>query len=230
MANKYPGWSPYNYVMDNPINNFDNDGNYAIKCINRNRFVTVMPEWKFNTIGVGLLFSKTIAGFNFTGSINNKLINNIGDNIFTRSQVNLGSNFLDFLENNFINKFNIFSYSQNISYLHRVGVNRSIDEISFEEPDIMSVTDGDPNKAVTLFIKKEFSKAKLISNPVSYQELDGLQFLELNPDFFKKYTQAGWRQILDKQLANYEISVEKTLDHSINNNNGVLGNYNADHQ
>ena len=26
LAEKYPGWSPYNYTMNNPINNFDSDG------------------------------------------------------------------------------------------------------------------------------------------------------------------------------------------------------------
>ncbi len=42
LRDKYPGWSSYNYVMDNPIKNFDPDGKFLID----DRFLSFSSYWR----------------------------------------------------------------------------------------------------------------------------------------------------------------------------------------
>jgi len=49
VADKYPGWSPYCYAVDNPISNIDKEGKYAVKAIGGYIFASRINP---HTIGV----------------------------------------------------------------------------------------------------------------------------------------------------------------------------------
>ena len=47
LADKYPGWSPYAYTLDNPLNYFDPDGKYVVSSDGRNVYRVTLAQ---NTI------------------------------------------------------------------------------------------------------------------------------------------------------------------------------------
>ena len=85
LAEKYPGWSPYNYTLNNPIINFDPNGKYTKSFIFNNYYFHRFTLLEAEVHTKGQAFIPTDAFFGHDPSFNSSINKSRWDNPFTRN-------------------------------------------------------------------------------------------------------------------------------------------------